>query len=83
MTGKFFFEFEKKNLLIASKAPQCSGKKKVISWWFIEVSTERKDAESTRAKMGESKGQDGDAELVKALTRSLIQDLAPSQVTPG
>ena len=23
MTGKFFFEFEKKNLLIASKAPQC------------------------------------------------------------
>ena len=23
MTGKIFFEFEKKNLLIASKAPQC------------------------------------------------------------
>ena len=25
MTGNFFFEFEKKNLLIASKAPQCAG----------------------------------------------------------
>ena len=25
MTGKFFFEFEKKNLLIASKAPQWFG----------------------------------------------------------
>ena len=26
MTGNFFFEFEKKNLLIASKAPQCVGR---------------------------------------------------------
>ena len=54
-----------------------------MSLWFIEVSTERKDAEGTRAGMGGAKGQDGDAELVKALTKSLIQDLAPSQVTPG